>query len=182
MIDEFGRPDWDSWFMALCFTIARKSIDPSTKHGCIAVAPDKTILSIGYNGPLRNAIDNNIPLTRPEKYPFLPHSESNCVINAARNGISLNGCTFYVTGFPCESCFAMMVQAGAKKIIYGPQGSHMINDERIRVIERMKEGQKVELIKLEKEKIETALKTIIDAGNILAELLRKSNESIQKNT
>ena len=35
--DDFGRPCDDLYFMNLCFEIARRSLDPDTKHGCISV-------------------------------------------------------------------------------------------------------------------------------------------------
>jgi len=107
----------------------------------------------------------------------LPHGEKNCIINAAKNGVSLDGCTFYITGFPCEECFAMLVQSGAKRIVYGPQGSHIVNEEKMKIVERMKEGQKVEMVKMEKEKIETALKVLKDASIIVSELLEEWDES-----
>jgi len=44
--EVLGRPDWDTWFMTLCFVIAQRSIDPATKHGTVMVSDDKTILAM----------------------------------------------------------------------------------------------------------------------------------------
>ena len=93
-----------------------RSIDPSIKHGCVAVSESGAILSTGYNGPPRNVNDSLIPLTRPEKYIFMEHAERNCIYNAARSGVSLDGCTFYVTGIPCVDCMRAMYQVGAVEV------------------------------------------------------------------
>ena len=106
----------NDYFMQIAQTCAIKSIDPDSKFGCIAVNDSGSILSTGYNGPPRNVDDSKIPLTRPEKYVYMEHAERNCIYNAARIGVSLNGCTFYVTGIPCIDCLRAMYQVGAKKI------------------------------------------------------------------
>lgn len=119
MFDKFGRPDWDSYFIALAFVTATRSIDPNTKHGCIITDKSHRILSIGYNGPPRGLDDSKIPLTRPEKYPFMAHAEENAILN--RND-SMEGSIAYVTGHPCHKCFRMLLQEGVSRIVYGPVG------------------------------------------------------------
>jgi len=57
---------------------------------------------------------------RPEKYYVMSHSEVNAISNAAKHGTKLEGSTFYITGHPCSRCYGAIVNAGAKKIIYGP--------------------------------------------------------------
>lgn len=120
MIDAFGRPDWDSWFMALCFVVARRSIDPRTKHGAVLVSKDHRILSIGYNGPIRNAIDENIPIHDERKYMRLLHAEENCLLNYYGSSQDLEGASMYVTGKCCHRCLRMILQKGIKNIVTGP--------------------------------------------------------------
>ena len=84
----------DEYFMNIAKECSKRSLDPDTKHGCVAVSVDGAILSTGYNGPPRNVDDSKIPLTRPEKYIYMEHSERNCIYNAARVGTPLNGCAF----------------------------------------------------------------------------------------
>jgi dCMP deaminase len=145
-MDKFNRPDWDSYFISLCFMIAQRSIDQHTKHGCIVVDSDKTILSVGYNGAPRGCDDSIIPLTRPEKYEYLEHSEANAIINAARTGTCLKGSTFYITGCPCHNCFRKIMGVGAKKIVYGPQGSAMLNEEDMKIINVLNAKKTVEIV------------------------------------
>jgi dCMP deaminase len=134
MVDRFDRPDWDTYFMSMCFLVAQRSIDPSTKHGCVVIDKERAILSTGYNGPPRGSDDTTIPLTRPEKYPYLIHAEENAILNAARNGISLKGSTFYVTGHPCDNCFRMMLGVGAEAVVVGPVSSACVAGESMKVI------------------------------------------------
>ena len=102
MADRFGRPSWDDYFMALAMVATTRSIDPRTKHGCIIVDKRNRILSIGYNGPLRGALDDNVPLEPPLKYDWMEHSERNAIYNAK---VSLEGATAFITGYPCIDCF-----------------------------------------------------------------------------
>jgi len=118
--DQFDRPCRDLYLMNLCFEVATKSIDPNTKCGCVFVDDAGGILSTGYNGPIRNAIDDNIPINNEEKYAFLEHSERNSIYNAARVGTPLNKSIVYITGFPCIDCLRGIVQVGAVKVVYGP--------------------------------------------------------------
>src|SRR5205085_642159 len=118
----FDRPDWNDYFITLCYLISQKSIDQSTKHGTIVVNEDKTILSTGYNSPPRGFNDLEFPQERPLKYSYVAHSETNAIANAARHGIPLKGSTFYITGFPCPNCLHSIINCGAKKVIYGSVG------------------------------------------------------------
>ena len=119
----------DEYFMHIAKVCATKSIDPSSKFGCVAVSNDGSILSTGYNGPPRNVDDDTIPLTRPEKYTFMEHAERNCIYNAARVGIPLKGCIFYVTGISCFDCMRGMYQSGASAVVMLSKSPSSANDE-----------------------------------------------------
>lgn len=122
-------PCRDLYFMNLCFSINLRSIDKSTKCGCLISHDDGALLSSGYNSPIRGADDNNIPDKRPDKYDYMEHSERNAIYNAARHGIEIYNSIFYITGFPCIRCLRAMIQSGAKTIIYGPlQAAQLGND------------------------------------------------------
>lgn len=124
--DRFGRPDWDSYFMGIAFVAAMRSLDPATKHGCI-ITKNRKIIGTGYNGPPRNVDDRMIPLTRPEKYPFMAHAEENAILNS--DDTDLRGARVYVTGHPCHRCFRMLLQKDVATILYGCVGSNMVDKE-----------------------------------------------------
>lgn len=122
------KPDWDTYFLAQCFLISMRSIDPSTKHGAVIVDKHNRILSTGYNSPLRGIDETKIPHTRPEKYPFYIHAEENAVLALGENAF-LENAKIYVTGRPCHKCMRMILQKGIKTIIHGPQGSKCVDVE-----------------------------------------------------
>ena len=144
--------DWHVLWMTMAFTVSQKSIDKDTKHGCIIVDNNNKLISMGYNSFPRDCLDNQLPLTRPEKYSIIIHSETNAIINANKN--DLHGTTAYITGCPCTNCFANMLNAGINRVIYGPIGSYMLKKEDIELIQLMniskKTGQiKIKIIKFE---------------------------------
>jgi dCMP deaminase len=109
---------WDDRFMELARHVGGWSKDRSTKVGCIIVGQDRLIRAIGFNGFPRG-IDDDIEdrHARPNKYDWTEHAERNAIYNAARIGISLNGCTMYLPWFPCVDCARAIVQAGLTELV-----------------------------------------------------------------
>jgi dCMP deaminase len=108
---------WDNKFLLEAAFWAKSSHDQQTKCGCVIVN-EKTSLSTGYNGFVRNVDDNSLPRTRPEKYPFMIHAEANAIYNCTRLGRSTLGATAYITAIPCGSCLQMLYQCGITQIIF----------------------------------------------------------------
>lgn len=111
--------NWDKRFLKLAKHISKWSKDPSTKVGCVVVGPDRELRSTGFNGLPRGIEDNEERLNNREiKYPLICHAEENAIMHAARIGISLKGCTAYVTWPPCTRCARSLIQAGVSTIVY----------------------------------------------------------------
>ena len=109
---------WDAFFMEMAYLVASKSKDRSVKVGAVAVGGDNTLLSMGYNGFVRFADDDDDARhERPEKYNWTAHAELNVVCNAARNGTSLHHATIYVTSHPCIECAKAIVQSGIQEVV-----------------------------------------------------------------
>lgn len=139
--DNIGRLHKDIVFMKMCFILSQRSIDTSSKCGCMIVHKDGSILSVGYNNPVRGANDSTIPIDEyPTKYYYMEHAERNAIYNAAKHGICLENSIFYITGFPCIDCFRAIIQVGAYKIIYGPNQTKMNThlDHYIKILENQK--------------------------------------------
>lgn len=49
---------------------------------------------------------------------FTVHAEQNIITYCAKNGISTDGTTMYVTMSPCKQCAKLIAQAGITKLIY----------------------------------------------------------------
>lgn len=106
--------------MNMAKLVATKSKDPSTKCGCVIVGMDHEVRSTGFNGFPRGVEEEDFPSRweRPEKYKWVEHAERNAIYNAARNGVSLNGCSAFITGPPCSDCAKGLIQAGICLVRY----------------------------------------------------------------
>ena len=114
---------WDEYFMGIASLTALRSKDPNSQVGACIVSPENKILSLGYNGMPIGCSDDDMPWEREAdspldtKYPFVCHAELNAILNS--NIGNLNGCTIYVTLFPCNECAKAIIQSGIKRVVYG---------------------------------------------------------------
>lgn len=139
-----SRPDWDSYLMSLACLVSLRSPDPSTKHGSIIVDSGHRPLGFGYNCYPGGGIDDSVyPLTRPEKYKFMVHSERNAIDNCHTRP---EGATLYVTGAPCSGCMQGIIQAGIKKVILGNIGSSCVDMEDLAASRLMAVNHKIKMI------------------------------------
>lgn len=120
------RPSWDDYFMAIAHVVATRSIDQSTKCGCVIVGSDHRVISLGYNGPPRGVDDDKVPQTRPEKYVWFEHAERNAIFNAR---VPMDEAIAYVTSLPCVDCFRALIQCGIRTVWYCPTPTNMENNE-----------------------------------------------------
>lgn len=103
------RPSWTDYFLGLAKVVAQRSHDIHTQHGCIITDKNHRILGVGYNGFPKGLDDNKLPLTRPEKYSWMVHSERNALANCV---VRPDGGTAYVTGQCCNDCIMALHQEG----------------------------------------------------------------------
>lgn len=111
---------WSDYFLSIAEAVRQKSKDPNTKVGAVIVGPDHQIISTGFNGFPRG-IDETIAARWdvPLKYDFIEHAERNAIYNAARHGISLKGCSMYLSTFavPCIACSKAVIQSGIVTVV-----------------------------------------------------------------
>lgn len=114
----------DETYMGTAMLHARLSKAKRAQVGAVLVTSQGVTLT-GYNGTptgLSNACEvfktvhdsGPVYVTKPE----VIHAELNCILKAAREGVSCIGATMYVTLSPCVPCAAMMIQAGVKRLVY----------------------------------------------------------------
>ena len=108
---------WDKRFIELAKYVSTWSNDVH-KVGSVIVDKDNVVLSLGYNGFPRLAVDD-LPERRERnvKLIYTVHAEENAILNAARKGISLDGSTIYLEWFPCVNCAKSIINAGIKRVV-----------------------------------------------------------------
>jgi len=143
------RVTWEEYFM----NIAKEAATRSTcdrKHVGAVIVRDKTILSTGYNGSIRGMphCDEDGHMMENDHCVATIHAESNSVLQAAKNGIMIDGSEIFITASPCWPCFKMLANAGVKKIFYG----EFYRDERIFDVAK-KIGMELIHIKVDQSKL-----------------------------
>lgn len=106
--------------MDLAFSMARISKGVRLKVGAVIVTAHDVVIR-GVNGlpkPLGNELEFVTESGELVTKPTVIHAELNCILKAAREGISLLGSTVYLTHSPCEQCASMLVALGVSKVYY----------------------------------------------------------------
>jgi len=109
------RPTWDEYFTKIILATKDRSACDRLKVGCILVK-DNRIISQGYNGFLPGCPHQSIVRDNHEQATI--HAEQNALMDCAKRGASCDGCTAYITHYPCLICARLMLAAGIKKIKY----------------------------------------------------------------
>jgi dCMP deaminase len=115
---------FDDIYMELAGNLARKSHCVKMKVGAV-ISKDTRIVSLGYNGPPAGThnCDQEWPETgcardRKGGCSLALHAEANAILYAAKNQITLEGGTLYVTLSPCLPCARIIYTTGIKKVVY----------------------------------------------------------------
>ncbi len=139
------RADWDEYFMNIAKVIASRSTCDRKFVGSVIVQ-DKTILSTGYNGSIRKLehCDDRGHMMENDHCVATIHAEANAIIQAAKNGVRIDGGTVYTTASPCWQCFKLIANSGIRRICYG----EFYRDKRIFDIAKK---LKIQLVKLDVE-------------------------------
>jgi dCMP deaminase len=109
--------------MSVCDETSKLSYARRLKVGAVVVK-DRNIISFGYNGT-PEGMDNNCEdeivgteghqlVTKPE----VIHAEANAICKLARQGVSGEGATLFLTHAPCVECAKLIIQAGIKSVYW----------------------------------------------------------------
>lgn len=112
------RPSWDVFFLKLAMLASERSTCPRMHCGCVLVK-DRYVLSTGYNGSIPGQphcddvgcliVDNHCVRTN--------HAEINALVQAARHGINVTGCTAYITNMSCTTCAKALIASGIVRVV-----------------------------------------------------------------
>jgi dCMP deaminase len=122
------RSDWDSYFMEIARVVATRATCDRKLVGAVIVR-DRTILSTGYNGSIRGLphCDEVGHMMENGHCVATIHAEANAILQAAKNGVAIDGADIYITASPCWPCFKLIANAGIRRIVFG----EFYRDERI---------------------------------------------------
>ena len=110
-----SRISWDEYFSKIVMTTSERSPCERLQVGCLLVHENR-IVSQGYNGFLPGCPHESIVRDNHEQATL--HAEQNALMDCAKRGVSCNGCTAYITHFPCIICTRLLLAGGIKKIKY----------------------------------------------------------------
>lgn len=109
------RISWDEYFSKIVVATSERSPCDRLHVGCLLVK-DNRIVSQGYNGFLPGCPHDSIVRDNHEQATL--HAEQNALMDCAKRGVSCNGCTAYITHYPCIICTRLLLAGGIKKIKY----------------------------------------------------------------
>ncbi|HME91897.1 MAG TPA: dCMP deaminase family protein [Myxococcaceae bacterium] len=114
------RSSWDQYFMGIARQVATRATCDRKHVGALLVR-DRTILSTGYNGSIRGLphCDEVGHMMENGHCVATVHAEANAIIQAAKNGVRIDGATMYTSASPCWPCFKLIANAGCVRIVFG---------------------------------------------------------------
>ena len=154
---------WEEYYLNIAKQVCKKSTCLRNRFGAVIVR-DNQIISTGYCGAPRKTKDcyehgfclrekENIPSGQRYELCRSVHAEMNCIINAARAGVSLFQGDIYIYGetasknetkntYPCFICKKMIINAGLSKVVCSTPDGIKIYD----VSDWIKEWQEKDII------------------------------------
>lgn len=109
------RPSWDDYFKEIVKVTSSRSSCNRLQVGC-ALVKNNRIVAQGYNGFLPGC--PHISKVRDGHEQATVHAEQNAIADCAKRGASCEGCTAYITHYPCLNCMKILCAAGIKEIKY----------------------------------------------------------------
>lgn len=119
-----SKISFDDIYMDLAQNLAHKSHCVKIKVGAV-LTQDTRIISLGYNGP--PAGTHNCDEEWPDKgcardrkggCSLAIHAEENAILYAAKNKVTIEGATLYVTLSPCLACARIIYTTGIKNVLF----------------------------------------------------------------
>ena len=124
---RLGYLSWEDFFMGVAVLSSKRSKDPISPTGACLVDKQQRIVGIGYNGFPRGCSDDVLPWTTGQphsdgdlpwlhtKEPWMCHAVTNAILNKCSHDVE--GCSLYVTQFPCSDCAKMIIQSRISQVV-----------------------------------------------------------------
>ncbi|MFZ1721253.1 MAG: deaminase, partial [Microgenomates group bacterium] len=148
--DRVSRQEFDQKIISLSKKESEQSSDWWRQVGAVLVSPENEVLLTGRNRHLPHDQQHysdgdpradfqsgeNIEITSSI------HAETQLLATAAKRGIKTEGCSLYVSTFPCPVCAKLVAASGIKKVFF-IDGYSLVDGEQVF------ESAGVELIQVE---------------------------------
>ena len=121
---------WDKRFIEMSELVSTwSSCFRAGRQVGAVIVKDNRILTTGYNGAPQNhesCVEKKVCMrdlrgiqsgTKQEEC-YAVHAEQNAIVQAARQGISIDGATIYCTHQPCVICAKIIINSGIERIVY----------------------------------------------------------------
>lgn len=121
------RPTWDSTWLEVAETVARRSRCSRAQMGAVIVSQDNHVVATGYNGPAATWPESGECINWCERaqgktaldnlYDGCPaiHAEANALLYVDRSR-SLGG-TIYIVSAPCMQCAKLISNSGIVRVV-----------------------------------------------------------------
>lgn len=120
------RPTWDDYFFEVMEAVSKRASCDRGKSGAVVVKNNQ-ILATGYVGSAAGtpSCDEAGHLMRKyvkedgtiaEGCRRTVHAELNAILQAARNGVAIDGASIYCRMTPCYDCAMAIINSGIRKV------------------------------------------------------------------
>lgn len=116
MISKEKQYQYDQAYLKMAREWGQLSYCTRKKVGALIVK-DNMIISDGYNGTVSGS-ENVCENENGETHWYVLHGEANAILKCAKQGVSCDGATLYLTMSPCKHCSKLILQAGIKRVVY----------------------------------------------------------------
>ncbi len=119
-----SKPSFDDIYMELAENLSKRAHCVKAKVGAV-LTKETRIISLGYNGPPAGTYNcdevwptEGCPRDSKGSCSLALHAEQNAILYAAKNKISMEGASLYITLSPCISCARVILTVGIKKVYF----------------------------------------------------------------
>lgn len=125
---KYVRPNWDEYFLSLLEPLGRRGSCDRGRSSTVIVSPYHTILTTGYVGsppgqPHCDEVGHLMKTLTHEDGSQTQHcmrtlhAELNAILQAAKDGVKVEGATLYCKMVPCYNCAMSIVRVGIKRLV-----------------------------------------------------------------
>ena len=120
-----GRPTWGDYALGRAWAASRRSQDPYRQVGAVILRPDRSVASVGYNGP-----PPGIELDWSDRLAYrelVIHAETNALRYCTRGEVT--GGFAAVTHIPCPPCLTALAAHGLVAVNFQEERATPSNNE-----------------------------------------------------